>query len=75
MSRYDPDYFVMIVSERHKDLLREAEQWRFLKAVQPQRPSRRWTSTFRAMASRPGEWISRLRCLAQGSLATITGGC
>jgi hypothetical protein len=78
MSRYDPDYVKMIVSQRHKEMLREAEQSRLLKATQHRGPGRRWTWTFRAMASRPAEWSSRLRCLARGYLAGTAGtvsGC
>ncbi len=75
MSRYDPDYVKMIVNQRHKEWLKEAEQSRFLKAARPRRPGRRWTWTFRAMASRLAEWNSRLHCLARGYLAAIVGDC
>ncbi len=75
MSRYDPDYVMMIVSQRHKELSREAEQSRLLKAARLQQPGRRWTWTFRTVASRLVEWSSRLQCLVRSSLAPITGGC
>ena len=75
MARYDPDYVMMMVRQRHKEWLREAEQSRLLRAARPRRPGRRRTWTFRAVACWLGEWSSRLRCLAQGSLAAIIGGC
>jgi hypothetical protein len=75
MSRYDPDYVKTIVGQRHKELLREAEQSRLLKAAQPRGPGRRTWIIFRAVASRLVEWSSRLRCLARGYLASAVSGC
>jgi hypothetical protein len=75
MSRYDPDYVKMVVNQRHKELLREAEQSRLLKAARPQRRGGRWAWTFWAVASHLVEWSSRLQCLARGALAGVIGGC
>ncbi len=75
MSRYDPDYVKIVVSQRHKEFLREAEQSRLLKAARPQRPAPQWISTFRTAASWLMEWSSRLHCLARGYLAAVAGGC
>ena len=75
MSRYAPDYVKMVVNQRHKEFLREAEQSRLLKAARPQRADRPWTSAFRAMPSHLAEWSSRLNCLARGYLAAIAGDC
>ena len=75
MSRYDPDYVMMVVSQRHKELSREAEQSRLLKAARPQGPSRRWAWAFRAVSSHLAEWRSRLPCLARGYLAAIASDC
>ncbi len=75
MSRYDPDYVKIVVSQRYRELTREAEQSRLLKAARPLRPVRRWTWTFRTMASRLVEWSSRLQCLARGYMAAASDGC
>ena len=75
MSRYDPDYVKMIVSQRHKEWLREAEQSRLLKAARPRQPGRRRMWTFRAVACWLEEWNSRLHCLARGYLAATAGDC
>jgi hypothetical protein len=72
MSRYDPDYVKIVVNQRHKELLREAEQSRLLKAA---RSGGRWPWTFRTVASHLVEWSSRLQCLARGALAGVIGGC
>ncbi len=79
MPHYDPDYVKIIVNQRHKEWLREAEQSRLLKATRTQRPAPHWISTFRSAASWLVEWLmewsSRLRCLARGYLAAVAGGC
>jgi len=75
MSRYDPDYVKMVVNQRHKEFLREAEESRLLKAARPQQPGRDWISTFRAAASWLMEWGSRLQCVGRGYLAAIVGDC
>ena len=75
ISRYDPDYVMMVVSQRHKELFREAEQSRLLKAARPRRPGYRWIWTFQATASRLAEWSSKLHCLARGYLAAVVGDC
>ena len=75
MSRYDSDTVKMVVNQRHKEFLREAEQSRLLKAARPQGPSRRWAWAFRAVSSHLAEWSSRLHCLARGYLAAIAGDC
>ena len=73
MSRYDPDYVMMMVSQRHKELSREAEQSRLLKAARPRPPVRSWTWTFRAVTGQFRiqvlEWISRLECNVRASIA------
>ncbi len=75
MSRYDSDYVKIVVNQRHKEFLREAEQSRLLKAAQPQRPGRDWVSTFRTVVSRLAEWSSGLQCVARGYLSSIAGSC
>ncbi len=75
MSHYDPDYVKIIVNQRHKEWLREAEQSRLLKAARSQWPAPHWISTFRTAASWLLEWSSRLRCLARSYLAAVAGGC
>ncbi len=79
MSRYDPDYVKIVVNQRHKEFLREAEQSRLLKAARLQRPTPHWISTFRTAASWLLDWLmewsSRLHCLARGYLAAVAGDC
>ncbi len=74
MGRYDPDYVMMMVRQRHKELSKEAEQSRLLKAARPQGPGRSWTWPFRAVTGQFRiqvlEWISRLGCTARASIAS-----
>jgi hypothetical protein len=76
MSRYDPDYVKMVVNQRHKELSREAEQSRLLKAARPRQSGRRWlsrpfVSRFRTQVA---EWISSLSCTVRASIARNSCG-
>jgi len=75
MSRYDADYVMMMVRQRHKELSKEAEQSRLLKAARPPATRQPPVLKFRAVACWLAEWSSRLQCLARGSVASIIGGC
>ncbi len=75
MSRYDPEYVKLVVNQRYRELSREAEQSRLLKAARPQRPVHRWAWTFQAVASWLVEWSLRLQCLVRGHLAAVLGDC
>jgi len=75
MSRYDTDYVLMMVNQRRKELIKEGDQARLLKAARLEQPCQRWTSrAANWLGAKLVDWGSGLQCAARASLASIISG-